>query len=91
MDWYNALFSMTPQENLENMEEANVKGYKKSKLLISKWSAYSNAKKSLSNSEDKGHIFEGQFKPFTPEDIIKVMRVYIIDGLAPSPMLVQKM
>ena len=91
MDWFNALLTMTPEEKLENPAVANVKGEKKSKLLISTWSAYSNAKASLANAGDKGHIFESTFKPFTPEDIIKVMRVYIIDGLAPSPMLVQKM
>ena len=56
MDWFNALLTMTSEDNLENPEVFNVKRYKKSKLLISKWSAYSNAKKSLSNSEDKGHI-----------------------------------
>ena len=82
---------MTPQENLENMEEANVKGYKKSKLSVSQYYAYSNKKESLANAGEKGHKLEGKFKPFTPEDIMKMMGVYIIGGLSPSPRLVQKM
>ena len=34
----------------------------------------------------------GKFKPFKNEDIMQMLSVYyIIDGLAPSPQLVQKM
>ena len=68
-----------------------MKGNKKSQFLVSQWSSYSNAKVSLTNTVEKGHIFEGKFKPFTPEEIMKVMGVYIIDGLPPSTRLVQKM
>ena len=57
MDWFNTLLTVTPEDNLENPAVANVKGDKKSKLLISTWSAYSNAKASLTNAGDKGHIF----------------------------------
>ena len=69
----------------------NVKGNKTSQFSVSQWSSYSNAKVSLTNTVEKGHIFEGKFKPFTPEEIIKVVRVYIFDVLAPSQRLVQKM
>ena len=57
MDWFNDMIPVTPEENLENPEVDNVKGDKNSKFLVSQWSAYSNAKASLTNAGEKGHIF----------------------------------
>ena len=85
--WLNSLLLMTPEENLDNPAVDNVKGYKKSKLSLLQWSAYSIAKASLANAGEKGHIFESKLKSFIPEEITKVMGVYIIDGLAYSPRL----
>ena len=59
MDWFNDMIPVPPEENLENPEVDNVKGDKKSKFLVSQWSAYSNAKASLTNAGEKGHIFLG--------------------------------
>jgi len=36
-------------------------------------------------------VFDAKFKPFTPHDIMKVVGVYVIEGLAPSPQLTLKM
>ena len=91
MDWFNALIPMTLEDHLKNTAVANVKGDNKSKLLISQWYAYYKAKESLTTAGEKGHIFEGKFKPFTPEETIKVVRVYIFDVLTPSQRLVHNM
>ncbi|MFM8621986.1 MAG: hypothetical protein ACKOB3_01190, partial [Holophagaceae bacterium] len=40
---------------------------------------------------EEGHIFAGKYCPFKKEDILTMLGVYILDGLAPSPQLVQKM
>jgi hypothetical protein len=45
----------------------------------------------LCNAGERGHIFAGKFKPFKNEDIMQMLAVHIIDGLASSPQLVQKM
>jgi hypothetical protein len=45
----------------------------------------------MCNAGEKGHIFAGKFKPFNNEDIVQMLGVYILDGIAPSPQLVQKM
>ena len=91
MDWFNALMPMFPEDNLEDPLKANVKGDGVSKFSVSQWAAYSNTKATLANAGQKGHIFEGKFKPFTPHDIMKVIGVYVIDGLAPLPQLTLKM
>ncbi len=45
----------------------------------------------MCNTGEPGHIFAGKFKPFKNEDILQMIGVYIIDGLAPSLQLIQKM
>ena len=45
----------------------------------------------LNNADKEGHIFEGKHKPFTNKDIVAMLGVYIINGLAPSPQLTQEM
>ena len=91
MDWFNALLPMTPKDNLEDAAKANVKGDRTTKFSVSSWAAYTNSKAKLVNAGGKGQIFEGRWKDLEPEDVMQMMGVYIIDGLAPSPRLVQKM
>ena len=91
MDWFNAIFPMSPKDNLEDPAVANVKGDKKSVFSVSNFASYTNTKAKLVNAGQSGHIFEGKWKDFEPEDIMKMMGVYIIDGLAPSPRIIQKM
>ena len=57
MDLFNVLLPVTPEDNLEILTVAYVKGDKKSKSSVSQWSAYSIAKSSLYNSGEKGYIF----------------------------------
>jgi hypothetical protein len=91
MDWFTALMPMTPDMNREDAAAANVKGDRTTKFAVSNWAAYSNAKAMLCNAGALGHIFSGKFKPFSNQDIMSMIGVYIIDGLAPSPQLTQKM
>jgi hypothetical protein len=52
---------------------------------------YSNAKAMLCNAGETGNIYAGKVRPFKNDDITVMLGVYIIDGLAPSPQLMQKM
>jgi hypothetical protein len=45
----------------------------------------------LNGTGEEGHIFAGKHRPFTNRDIASMLGVYILDELAPSPQLVQKM
>jgi hypothetical protein len=45
----------------------------------------------LNNAGQMGHIFAGKYKPFTNANIFQMLGFYILDGLAPSPQLQQKM
>ena len=38
-----------------------------------------------------GHIFAGKFKPYSNDDLFKMLGVYIMDGLSPVPQLLRKM
>jgi hypothetical protein len=91
MDWFTAIMPMTPKDNLEDPSVLNVKGDLRTKFAVSNWSAYSNTKAMLCNAGKKGHIFADKYRPFKNQDIMTMLGVYIIDGLAPSPQLVQKM
>jgi hypothetical protein len=91
MDWFTAFMPLTPDMNQEDPAAANVKGDRTTKFAVSNWTGYSNAKAMLCNAGERGHIFAGKFKPFKNEDILQMLAVYIIDGLAPSPQIVQKM
>ncbi len=91
MDWMNALLPMLPEHNLEDAKVANVKGDKKTKFSISNWTIYSNLKAVMCNAGQEGHIFADKFKSFENEDIFKMLGVYLLDGLSPSPQLTKKM
>ena len=91
MDWFTAFMLLTPADNLEDPSVANVKGDRRTKFAVSNWTAYSNTKAMLIGAGEEGHIFAGKYRPFKNEDIVTMLGVYILDGLAPSPQLVQKM
>jgi hypothetical protein len=80
---------LTPNMNCEDPAVANVKSNKTTKFTILNRTAYSNAKAIVCNAGELGHIFAGKFKQFTNKDILQMIGVYIIDGVAPSPQLVQ--
>ncbi len=69
----------------------NVKGDKESKFAISNWTIYSNLKAVMCNAGEEGHIFANKLKPFENANILKMLGVYVLDGLSPSPQLVRKM
>jgi len=71
--------------------KANVNGDKTWKFAVSNWAEYTNTKAKLSNAGKEGYIFAGVYRDFESEDIMKMMGVYMIDGLAPSPRLIHKM
>ncbi len=91
MDWFTAFMPMTSNMNQKDLAAANVKDNQTTKFAVSNWMGYSNAKATLCNAREHGHIFVGKFKPYKNEDIMQMLAIYIIDGLIPSPQLVQKM
>jgi hypothetical protein len=91
MDWFTAFMPLTPNANKEDLAVTNVKDDCRTKFAVSNWSAYSNTKAMLNGAGEAGHIFAGKHRPFTNRDIVSMLGVYILDGLAPSPQLVQKM
>jgi hypothetical protein len=91
MDWFTVFMPMTPDMNWEDPAVANVKGNCTTKFAVSNRTGYLNAKAMLCNAGAPGHIFAGKFKPFKNKDIQQMIGVYIINGLAPSPQLTQKM
>ena len=90
-DFWSALMPLTPKDNKEDTIKANVKGDRKTKFAVSNWTSYTNAKANLVNAGEEGHIFAGRYTPFTNLDINQILGTYIIDGVAPSPQLLQKM
>ena len=91
MDWFTALMPMTPNDNKEDAVAANVKGNNTTKFAVSNWMAYSNTKAMLCNVGEPGSIYSGKFKPFSTKDIMQMIGIYILDGIAPSPQVEQKM
>eukprot|EP00956_Cyclotella_meneghiniana_P034869 scaffold109003_cov36-Cyclotella_meneghiniana.AAC.1 len=91
MDWFTALMPLTQSTNIEDAGAANVTGDKVTKFSVANWAAYSNLKATIVNAGQRGHIFDGKYKAFSPSDIMKMMGVLIIDGLNPSPTLESKM
>ena len=91
MDWFTAFMPLTPDANLEDPAITNMKGDKMTKSVMSNWTAYSNTKAMLNNAGKEGHIFARKHLSFTNKVIAAMLGVYIIDGLAPSPQLMQKM
>ncbi len=91
MDWFTAFMPLTPDANKEDLAVANVKGDHRAKFAVSNWTAYSNIKAMLNGAGEEGHIFAGKHRPFTDRDIVSMLGVYILHGLAPLPQLVQKM
>ncbi len=91
MDWFTAFMPLTPDMNWENHAKANVKGDGVSIFAFSNWTQYSNLKAQMVGAGKKGHIFAGKYKSFNDTEILQMLGIYIIDGLAPSHQLVQKM
>ncbi len=91
MDWFTAFMLLSPEANKRDLAVANVKCDCRAKFAVSNWMAYSNTKVMLNEAGEEGHIFAGKHHPFTNRDIVSMLGVYILDGLAPSPQLVQKM
>jgi len=91
MDWFIAFMPRTPDDNKEDPALANVKGDRTTKFAVLNWTGYSNAKAMLNNAGQKGHILADKYKPFSNANIFQMLGVYILDGIAPSPQLQQKM
>jgi hypothetical protein len=91
MDWFVAFMPLTSDLNREDPAVVNIKGYKATKFPILNWTAYFNTKAIMCNAGVPAHIFAGKFKQFKNKNILQMIGVYIIDGLALSLQLVQKM
>ncbi len=68
-NWFNALLSLTPQDNLELLAEINVKGDGKTKFFVSTWTTYANMKAKLSDAEEYGHPFPGRWSDLDNDDV----------------------
>ena len=53
--------------------------------LIAKWATYTNIKASFQNAGEEGGPYAGEYKPFSPREIQKHLRIYILQGIFPSP------
>jgi hypothetical protein len=91
LDWLTAFMPPTPNANKEDPVVANVKGDCRTKFAVSNGTVYVNTKATLNGASEEDHIFAGKHHPFTNRDIVSMLGVNILDGLAPLPQLVQKM
>jgi hypothetical protein len=91
MDWFTAFMPLTPEMNKEDPAAVNVKGDHHTKFAVSNWTSYSNTKATMSGAGEEGNIFAGKHCQFSNQDIVSMIGVYILDGLAPSPQLTHKM
>ena len=76
LDWFNAVLPLTPDDNLEDVADIDVKGNGKSKFAISNWTAYTSSKAAICNAGEDGYIFAGKYKqskPLTTEEYIRKM------------------
>ncbi len=84
LDWIIA------QHNFQDTEEENVKG-DHTKTFHVNWTVYSILKAVMCNTGGEGHTFTGKFESFGNTDMLKILWVYLLDGLSTSPQLTQKM
>ncbi len=91
MNWFTAFMPLMPEMKKEDPSVINVKGDHHSKFAVSNWMAYSNTKAMLCGAGEQGHIIADKHRPFTNQDIITMLGIYILDGLSLSPQLNQKM
>ncbi len=89
--WLNALLPMYRNDNHESIKDVDVTNDGKTKFSVSMWTMYTNMKASFENAGEPGHIYAGKWKNFSTDEIRTIIGVYMIDGLAPSPRLAQKM
>jgi hypothetical protein len=91
MDWFTAFMPLTPEMNKEDPAAVNVKGDHCTKIAVSNWTSYSSTKAMMSGAGEEGNIFAGKHRQFSNQDIVSMIGVYILAGLAPSPQLTHKM
>mmetsp|Transcript_14413 Transcript_14413/g.30257 ORF Transcript_14413/g.30257 Transcript_14413/m.30257 type:complete len:556 (-) Transcript_14413:739-2406(-) len=87
-DWVNALLPLTPSDNLESIEDVDVKGDKRTKFSVSNWTSYTNMKATIAG--ERGHSVTGRWTNMTNDDVRRFLGVIILDGLNPSPEMTAK-
>ncbi len=68
-NWLNLLLPLTPMDNLELLEDVDVKGDKRNKFSVANWTAYTNTKAKISNAREWGHKLAGQLTDVTIDDV----------------------
>ena len=91
MDWFVSLMPLTQKDNKESIGDIDVTGDGRTKFAMSNWSKYTSVKAAMADAGEPGHIFAGKYKPLTTDDIRRQVGVYILDGVAPTPQLKDKM
>ncbi len=88
-DWLNALLPLTPKDNMELLEDVDVKGDWRTKFSVANWTAYTNTKAKIANAGEWGHKFVGQWTDVTNDDVQQFLGFIMMDGLNPSLYMIQ--
>ena len=80
-EWFNA-FLPVYDGSCSSLNASN-------KFWTSKWAVWSNQKAQQYGAGERGGLYK-DWKPFTHEDIERMLAIYIIQGLNPSPQLEMK-
>ncbi len=89
-DWFNALLPLTGRDNLELIDNIDVKNDKRTKFLVANWTAYTNCKARIANAGEFGSPFAGRWRDLSNDDVRQFLGVIMMDGLIPSPQMLRK-
>ena len=84
MDWFTSLVPLTPDANLEPLEECDAIGDQKTKFCVSNWRAYLNSKADRAGAGYQGWTYEGRWRQFSDRDVHKCLGTITLDSVAPS-------
>eukprot|EP00957_Ditylum_brightwellii_P196314 14956594-Ditylum_brightwellii.AAC.1 len=82
---------LTSQDNLEELDDIDVTGDKRTKFCVPNWTSYTNTKARMANTGKAGQRFAGCYKDLTTEDITKIFGTFILNGLKSSQQIQNKM
>mmetsp|Transcript_11360 Transcript_11360/g.16534 ORF Transcript_11360/g.16534 Transcript_11360/m.16534 type:complete len:156 (+) Transcript_11360:872-1339(+) len=80
-EWF---YAFLPKKKLKMNAEVSLQ------FLIEEWCTFTNLKAVLGNAGDGGCKYNN-FEPFTVCEIQKILGVYILNGLSPSPQVEHKL
>ncbi len=90
MDWVNTLLPITPADNLEDDWAENVKENGTAEFSISNWTTFTSTKAMVCNETKRGSFWMKNSSHLKNSIILKMIEVYILDGLSTLLQLIQK-